>query len=382
MGDKSRILLFTTAYRPFIGGSEIAIEEIAKRLPSVEFDIITPRYTRKLPEIEREGNVGIHRVGPGWLSDKFLFPWLGFLVAKRLIKEHEYQVMHAYQASHSAGAAWLLKLLNPGLRLVLTLQEGKNLESQEFWVNFFRNLIIKKADVITAISNYLKDYARRVNRKARIIVIPNGVSLENFNKEYSYGELSELADRLGIKPGEKVIITVSRLVPKNGLDILLRALKILIDQKSETGYKLIIAGEGEHKEELTTLADELGISEKVIWAGSVSHVELPKYLKAADVFARPSRSEGLGNAFLEAMAAGVPIIGTKVGGITDFLKNKETGLLAEVESPEDLAKKIGMILNDKNLAEKLKKNGRELVVEKYDWDKIAGQFRDLYASSL
>ncbi|MDO8676665.1 MAG: glycosyltransferase family 4 protein, partial [Candidatus Azambacteria bacterium] len=312
-------------------------------------------------------------------GDKFFFPVSGFLMARRLSHSNNYGIAHAYQASYGAGAAWLLKLFNPRLKFILTLQEGKNLDRQGFWINFFRKMIIKKADLITAISNYLKDYARKFNKKTKIAVIPNGVDIENFSRDFSYGELSSVADGLGVKPGEKVIISVSRLVPKNGIDILIRAFFEVYKLKTEN-YKLVLVGDGSEKESLKLQVESLKLQNNVIFAGSVSHAELPKYLKISDVFVRPSRSEGLGSAFLEAMAAGLPVIGTKVGGIPDFLKNKETGLFAEVDNPEDLAEKINLVLNDKDLAEKLKKNARGLVAEKYNWDIIARQFGEIYES--
>src|SRR3989344_1759781 len=144
MHKKSRILIFTTAFRPFIGGSELAIEEIAKRLPHVNFDIITPRYTRKLKKLEDFGNMSVYRVGWGMLSDKVFFPIAGFLKARELIKQNSYEIVHAYQASYGAGAAWLVRFFNPHLKFILTLQEGKDLDKQGFWINFFRKMIIKK----------------------------------------------------------------------------------------------------------------------------------------------------------------------------------------------------------------------------------------------
>ncbi len=123
-------MIFTTAFRPFIGGSEIAIEEIAKRLPDFSFDIVTPRHTRKLKKEEESGNMRIYRVGWGWLKDKFLFPYFGFLKARELLRDNDYAFIHAYQASYGAGAAWLLKIFNPKLKFLLTLQEGKDLDSQ------------------------------------------------------------------------------------------------------------------------------------------------------------------------------------------------------------------------------------------------------------
>lgn len=370
--------MFTTAFRPFIGGSELAIEEIAKRLPDVNFDIITPRYTRKLKKLEDFGHVRIFRVGWGMLGDKIFFPISGFLTARRISHLNNYAIIHAYQASYGGGAAYLFKLFNSAAKFILTLQEGKDLDHQGFWIRFLRKIVIKRADVITVISNYLQDYARRFNKKAKITIIPNGVDIKNFSKEYSYGELSELADRLGIKPGEKVIISVSRLVPKNGLDVLVRAFGFLNQEPETRNYKLVFVGDGEQKNELIGLAKESGVFQNIIFAGPTSHAELPKYLKISDVFVRPSRSEGLGSAFLEAMATGTPVIGTKVGGIPDFLKNKETGLFAEAGNPKNLAEKINLILSDKELRDKIIKNAKELIVQKYDWDKIAGEFKKLY----
>ena len=377
----------------------MAIEEIAKRLPDINFDIITPRYTRKLKKLEDLGNMRIYRVGCGWLGDKFIFPLAGFLKARELTKQNlvveplstlsgsttkyrNYMVAHAYQASYGAGAAWLFKLFNQQIKFTLTLQEGKDLDTQSWAVRFFRKLIIKKADLITAISSYLKDYAHRINKKIRIVVIPNGVDVENFSKEYSYGELSELADRLGIKPGEKVITSVSRLVPKNGIDILIEAFHVLNSKFKIQNSKLLIIGDGPEKKNLELQISNLKLIGNVIFAGSVNHTDLPKYLKISDVFVRPSRSEGLGSAFLEAMVAGLPVIGTKVGGIPDFLKNKETGLFTKVDDPEDLAEKINLILSNIELREKIIKNAKELVVQKYDWDKIAGEFRELYSLNI
>ena len=112
------------------------------------------------------------------------------------------------------------------------------------------------------------------------------------------------------------------------------------------------------------------------------HEDVPRYLSEADIFVRPSRSEGLGTAFLEAMAAGLPIIATPVGGIPDFLKDRETGLFTKVDDPEDLAEKIEMLFNDEKLREKLIINGRKLVEEKYQWPKIVRDMERVFDSLL
>jgi glycosyltransferase involved in cell wall biosynthesis len=374
-----RILLFTTAYRPFIGGSEVAIEEIVKRLPDVFFDIITPRFKRGLPQLESGDNFCIHRIGWGWPLDKLVFPVSGFLYSQKLVKKNRYDFFHAFQASYAAGAAWLLKFFYRRIPFILTIQEGKDLDKQNSFIRFCRKLIIKKADRTSVISNYLKDYVLKIRKRTPISVIPNGVDLDAFSKEFSYGELSALKDELGIKPGEKAILSFGRLAPKNGLDSLIRAAALLGKRKGDLSFKLLLVGDGEQKRELLGLARALGIKERVIFAGSVERsVLLPKYLKISDVFVRPSLSEGLGNAFLEAMAASIPVIGTPVGGIPDFLKDEETGLFCEVGNPEDIAQKIEKLVFDDSLRKRIIENGLELVKEKYDWGFIAAQYIELY----
>jgi hypothetical protein len=109
---RRRVLLFTTAYKPFIGGSEVAIEEVIKRLPDIFFDIVTPKFKRGLPRLETGDNFRIHRIGWGWFLDKIIFPISGFLYSQKLVKERRYDFFHVFQASQAGGAAWLVKFFN------------------------------------------------------------------------------------------------------------------------------------------------------------------------------------------------------------------------------------------------------------------------------
>lgn len=404
MQSKSKILILSSAYLPYIGGSELAIKNITDRLPDFEFDLITARLDKNTPEYEKLGNVSVFRVGFGYKLDKFLLPILGFFKALKLHDArviHGHHVVHAYQASYGAGAGWLLKYFYPHTRtrifgffrhwrkfsfgvgvcpklsFIVTLQEGKNLEEQGFLINFFRKLIIKKADRATAISRYLKNYMLKIKNDLPVEVIPNGVDIENFSRQYSYGEMTELEKKLDIMPDDKVVISVSRLVHKNGLDLLVKALAALKNKNAGASYKLILAGDGPQKEHLVSSIKYHGLENNIIFVGSVSHEDLPLYLKISDVFVRPSRSEGLGSAFLEAMAAEIPIIGTKVGGIPDFLEDRKTGLFCTME-PDDIAFKIRIILENDKLGQEMVNNAAALVRERYDWEVIADKFRELY----
>ena len=199
--------------------------------------------------------------------------------------------------------------------------------------------------------------------------MPNGVDLKKFqitNDKFQINYKNQMTNT-------KKVITVSRLVKKNGVADLIKAMKFLDDD-----VNLLIAGDGELKNKLVRLVDKLGLVDRVRFLGNVSHDELPRYLWASDVFCRPSLSEGLGNVFLEAMAAGLPIIGTKVGGIPDFLVDDETGLFCEVGNPKNIAANIKRILTDIDLRQKLIENGKKLVEEKYNWDLIAQKMQSIF----
>jgi glycosyltransferase involved in cell wall biosynthesis len=135
--------------------------------------------------------------------------------------------------------------------------------------------------------------------------------------------------------------------------------------------KLLVAGDGEDREKLEHVARGLEVQGRVIFAGHVDHKELPAYLKISDIFVRPSLIEGLGNSFLEAMAAGVPIIGTRVGGIPDFLTENETGLFCNVQDPRSIAEAVRQYMEDPALVARVVGTAKRLVAEKYDWNKIA-----------
>jgi len=320
---------------------------------------------------------------------KVFLPQAVFFKARSLLKKKEHKLIHAFQLSGAAGAGWLLKFFYPKLPFLITLQEGKRLDKQGILINFFRKLIIKKADAATAISQYLKNYILGARKNINVEVIPNGVDLKNFSRQFSYGEFTDLEDSLDIKPDDKIIVSVSRLVSKNGLDLLVEAFSKLMtndplcqssseaSQRPTTTYKLLIIGDGPLKESLKFKVKSLKLQNNVIFVGLISHGDLPIYLKIADVFVRPARSEGLGSAFLEAMAAGIPVIATKVGGIPDFLEDRKTGLFCSLD-PADIASKINIVFENDILRKELIENGRKLVEEKYDWDKIAEQYKAVF----
>lgn len=361
-----RIATFSLAYPPFVGGAEIAVKEITSRLPDFHFEILThdfPKY------------------GHGKLA-KFLYILRAWRKAEKLHKEKPFQGIWAIMAAYAGLAALLFKLRHPSIPFLLTLQEGDSEEHILKRVGIFRpiwRMIFKKADRIQAISNYLADFARRHGANCPVEVVPNGVALEQFGARNDRGDRNGQFDQAerSIKRSDRapIIITTSRLVHKNGIDILIDAVKSL-----KIPVKLEIVGDGPQRQELELRAKNPPRGVEINFRGHVDPGLIGEYLAKADIFVRPSRSEGLGNSFLEAMAAGLPIIGTPVGGITDFLKDGETGLFYKVENPQDLAEKMTLLLQDDRLRKRLIENGKKLVSEKYSWDSIASKMRDVFKS--
>lgn len=380
---KKRILIFSTAYYPFVGGAEVAVREIAKRCEGIDFFMITAKMDRSLPRVENIENILVYRFGIGNPKlDKILLAIFGGFYAVWLNRKYKADLIWSIMASYNSFAAILFKQLSK-IPMLLTLQEGDPIEYILNKVRFVRwrfDQIFVKADYLQAISNYLLEWGKQMGFKKDGKVIPNGVDILKFvpKEEYCKERSKEIiVKELSLRNIEniKFIITVSRLVKKNGVADLINSIKLL-----PQNYHLLVAGIGELEENLRSLVKKLDLVDRVHFVGNKNHNELVAYLWGSDIFCRPSITEGLGNVFLEAMAAGLPVIGTKVGGIPDIIKPGETGLFCEVNNPESIAEKVLYLENDKVLKEKLIKNGQKMVLVNYSWDIIADKMRENYFS--
>ncbi|MDF1497612.1 MAG: glycosyltransferase family 4 protein [Patescibacteria group bacterium] len=371
-----RVIIFSTAYYPLVGGAEIAIKEITDRLPDWKFDMVTARIKPGLPSREQIGNVAVHRVGFGKSFDKYLLPILGVIRAIKVAPAKDTPIAWPMMASFGGFTALIYTWIRPQTKMILTLQEGDPPEYILKRVGAFKPLflgIFKRADAIQAISKFLANWGKELGFKGEPVVIPNGVNIPHFSKRITTEERQTLRQGFGFADGDVVLFTASRLVLKNGTDDIIKSLKTLPDN-----YKSLIIGDGDDRQMLESLVTNLNLQSRVVFLGQKTHAELPALIQSADIFIRPSLSEGLGNSFLEAMSAGLPIIGTPVGGIPDFLVDGETGVFCEPRKPESIAKAARRIQEELGLREKLIRQGAELVKEKYDWEGIAGRMRNMF----
>jgi glycosyltransferase involved in cell wall biosynthesis len=392
----NRVLIFSLAYYPrFIGGDAVAIKEITDRIDSsdIEFHMVTLRFDSSLPKEEKIGNVTVHRIG--WSKKdatptdfkhfplyytKVIFQFSAVFKAILLHRKFHFNAVWAMMA-HSAGVpAAVFNMLYPDIPFVLTLQEGdppEYIEKTMRPLRFFFNRSFTRATVVQTISNFLADWARRRGFNGPLEVIPNGASVD-LSKKYSESELDEYKNKIGKKEGDIFVVSVSRLVHKNGLDDIVRALPSL-----PQNIKLLLVGEGPDKEMLDELASNLKVSERVVFTGHVDRTETAKYRAVSDIFCRPSRSEGMGNSFASAMASRLPIIATQEGGLADFIfdakrnPDKETtAWVVDKDSPEQIKDAILVIIAHPEQVKNVTNICYKLITEVYNWDFISKHMRE------
>lgn len=395
-----RILIFSLAYYPrFVGGAEVAIKEITDRISpgEIEFHMVTLRFDSSLPRYSKEGNVFVHRVGFGRRNasvasthhplvyvDKVLFVPLAALTALRL---HAVQRFDAWWAmmSYMVFPIVLLRIIGVRLPYVLSLEEGDPFEHVygRARIRFFEPLLrwgFRRASAIHAESTFLGAWARMWGFQGPLEVIPNGMNAERFAQIPPPELLKAIRAKIGKKEGETWLIHTGRLVRKNALDVCIRALPLLPKH-----LHIFMLGDGPDATALAQLAATLDVSARVHFHPYVAIEEVPNYLKACDLFIRPSRSEGMGNSFIEAMAAGLPVIATQEGGIADFLfdakrnPDKETtGWAVDKDSPEQIAIAVQDILANPEQVARVKAISKALAFEQYDWDIIAAKMKSLF----
>ncbi|MSR71099.1 MAG: glycosyltransferase family 1 protein [Candidatus Taylorbacteria bacterium] len=355
-----KILIFSLAYYPrFVGGAEVAIKEITDRLGSdFRFDMVTLRLDRRDLAYEKIGNVDVYRVGFGTTNylNKIWYILGAYVKASSLHKKTKYDMSWAMM-SYMGFPALFLKWIKR-VPFVLTLQEGDSIEhiikrKRIKIVSGLYKKVFKEASIVQVISNYLGDFARSMGYEGKIEMIPNGVDISRFKSQPR------------IQGNKIILITTSRLVEKNAVDDIINSLKYLPEN-----VELMIAGIGLLEDRLKAQVRDEKLEERVKFLDYVSQENLPKCLQGADIFIRPSLSEGMGISFIEAMAAGIPVIATPVGGIVDFINDGETGLFCEVKNPKSIALKVEKLMKDKESRDYIVGNALKLVTERYDWNLI------------
>jgi phosphatidyl-myo-inositol dimannoside synthase len=374
----SRVLLVTNDFPPRRGGIQSYLVELVSRLAATGEHTLTvyaPQW--KDAETFDADTVGYHVVRhPGTL----MLPGPSVDTRmRRLIAEHSIDTVWF-------GAAAPLGLLahrarQAGASRVLASTHGHEVGwSMLPAARSVLRRIGEDSDVVTFVSRYTRArFASAFGPDGALEHLPPGVDTDRFRPDPA--SRAELRTRYGL--GQRpTVLCLSRLVPRKGQDMLIRALPSI--RQRVDGAALVIAGSGPYLATLRRLADRFGVSDHVTFTGGVPAADLPAYHAMADVFAMPCRTrgagldvEGLGIVFLEASASGVPVIAGSSGGAPETVCHNKTGMVVDGRSVNQVADAVSDLLADPDRAAAMGAAGREWATAQWRWDDLAGRLADL-----
>jgi glycosyltransferase involved in cell wall biosynthesis len=287
-----------------------------------------------------------------------------------LIKQNSIDVLHTH--GYRSDCLGLIAASLTGIPIVSTVHgwtsDSFKLRSYEMLDRF----CLKRFDYVVCVSNRLyEEFSQLGIPVKRLVYIPNAVSLPIISP--CQRDISRKL--LGVISEEKIIIAVGRLSPEKGLDTLLTAFSNQFG--SDHAVRLILVGDGPEKAALTLLANRLSIAEQVVFSGFIPDVTT--YYAAADLFVLSSHTEGFPMALLEAMAWGLPVLTTAVGGIPDIVQDGVNGYLIPPGDEKHLASAMGNILNHNSLSETMGQMARQTVVEKFSIDQWVRTLEKVYS---
>jgi glycosyltransferase involved in cell wall biosynthesis len=337
------------------------------------------RFPLQLPADLTYGRVAQSRVS--WLG-KFarLAVMAHYLEAQyrailREARENGADVVHAHWAIPTGPAA-VLAARRLRIPSIITMHGGDVYVNPEqgydfptrWYVRPALGWTLRNAGALTAITEDCRQHALRAGAPAdRIRLVFNGTDLRRFSP----------ADNGG-SPwfGPHMIFACRQLFPRKGIRFLLEAGAQLKPQFPD--LKIVLAGDGFERPQLTRLAEELGIAGDVTFLGWVPNAELPPYYRAAALSVIPSLEEGFGIPAAEAMGCEVPVVASDAGGLPEVVENGVTGLVVPRGDSTGLARAIGSLLADPERRRKMGEAGRARALRLFDWDRTAEQFEELY----
>jgi len=355
-----------------VGGMERVAIDVANGLDPERFNQVICCVSRLGEAAGRvRESVRCYDMGKGAKGD-----WFMPLKLARVIRQERPDVIHTRSWSGVDGVIARTLVRKP--RLVHS-EHGRTLPYIHFEPaksKVIRRCVYHLADVVFTVSNELRDHFCRETGfpRERMRVIPNGVALDRFDAAETHGP----REALGIASDDFVVGAVSRINATKDLHTLVRAFGRLYRAQREPHLKLLVVGDGEGRGELEKFVAEQGLRQAIIFTG-LRH-DVPRLLRAMNVFALSSLSEGLPGGVLEAMSASLPVVATKVGATPELVSEGETGFLVEPRADEALAERLARLMVDRELARKLGAAGRRKVEKNYSLEAMLRRYEELYLS--
>jgi N-acetyl-alpha-D-glucosaminyl L-malate synthase BshA len=365
-----------------VGGSGVVATELAKSLArrGHEIHVVSTEAPFRLREFQT--GLSFHRVEtpsyPLLREPQFMLSLANRLV--QLSREERLEILHAHYAVPHATAAYLARAILASSgdsvpRLVTTLHGTDiTLLGSDSAYSEAVGFSIDQSDGVTAVSESLKaDTYRALRVRREITVIPNYLDCGTYDRR----EVAELRDRLTGGSSEKVVVHMSNFRPVKRADAVI---EVFVRLHARLPARLLLVGEGPDLDGALRLARELGVADAVTALGEQDDVV--SLLSVADLFLLPSVQESFGLAALEAMACGVPVVASRVGGLPEVVADGECGFLHPPDDLGGMADSAVRILGDPELHERMARAGRRLVCTRFSEAKVVPRYEAFYETIL
>lgn len=380
MKQKQKILMINYLFPPLGGGGGVASQTIARGFiqTGYEVDYITTQIN-DLPAHEIIDGISVHRVSvwgaratfPASMISLVLFPFVAFWKGFQLCLKNKYSYINSHFVLPAGLSGFLLAKLF-SIPHIISIHGGdvydptrRRSPHRHWFLKSIVRFLLNRANKVVAQSENTKENCEKYYKpKKEIQIIPLPYDIVPFKKTDKKS--------LGLKEEKKYIIGVGMLVKRKGFDIFLKALAVLDDS-----VEGIIVGSGPELGHLKSLAQELGISERLHLVGQASDEKKFQYLACADVFALSSVHEGFGIVLQEAMQVGLPIVATNNGGQTDFIVDGKNGFLVPVGDHHAIAKKVMRIFSTPDLVTTMRLQNLE-TIKTFSPEKIILQILNLH----
>ena len=384
MSPKLRILILNHEFPPLGGGAGRASYYIAKELVKMgdEVDVLTTS-DGKLPVFEVVDGVNVHRIygkRRSVLDNNVIITMTSFLTAGtlkviRMLKRNQYHVIHCF-FTIPAGLVGILVKQMYRIPVIVSLR-GSDVpfyNPDEFRLQILAlqpliRFIWKQSNRVVALSEGLRETARKTLYDYDYGVIHNGIDTDVFKPIESFHS----NDNNTVK-----LITVSRLVERKGIQYLLHALAELRAEGVDYQFKLLVVGDGNYRAALEDLTKNLKLEDVISFYGFCPNEKLPELYSSSDIFVLPSLTESFGQVFGEAMACGLPIIGTTVGGIPEVVIDSENGILVQPRDVSALKQALYKLIKNPEIRAKMKQRNVRRIKDQFDWRVTAKQYREIY----
>jgi N-acetyl-alpha-D-glucosaminyl L-malate synthase BshA len=364
---------------PTYGGSGVIATELGKALALRGHQVHFISYALPFRLHNFVENVFFHEVEMSSYP-LFEFPLYTLALASKMVEVVQYEhldLLHVHYAIPHASSAYLAKQMIKGkhnLKVTTTLH-GTDITLVGLEPSFLPlvKFSIEESDGVTAVSRFLKEKTlTNYNNNKEIEVIPNFVDTQLYKPMQDDCIRKRLAAE-----GEKILVHTSNFRQvKRVTDVI----KIFDIVQKEIPSKLLLIGDGPDRSECERLTRQLDLNDKVKFLGKQEG--LVEILSCSDLFLIPSQSESFGLAALEAMACGVPVISSSVGGLPELVKHNESGFIAEIGDVERMAKYAIDLLTNAKKYEIFSKNSRERAVSLFDISKVVPLYEEHYKRIL